>query len=77
MRFLSTPTRRIVAMNFFSMLAFQSTYFVGVIGCATYVLGLGALELAATRGLHLIDHAATRRRQPQRRPRRKRYSRPR
>ena len=34
-------------MNFFSMLAFQSTYFVGVIGCATYVLGLGALEVSA------------------------------
>lgn len=47
MRFLSTPTRRIVAMNFFSMLAFQATYFVGVIGCATYVLGLGALEVSA------------------------------
>lgn len=47
MRFLSTPTRRIVAMNFFSMLAFQSTYFVGAIGCATYVLGLGALEVSA------------------------------
>lgn len=46
MRFLSTPTRRIVAMNFFSMLAFQATYFVGVIGCATYVLGLGALEVS-------------------------------
>ena len=47
MRFLSTPTRRIVAMNFFSMLAFQATYFVGVIGCATYVLGLGAIEVSA------------------------------
>lgn len=47
MRFLSTPTRRIVAMNFFSMLAFQATYFVGVIGCATFVLGLGALEVSA------------------------------
>lgn len=47
MRFVSTPTRRIVAMNFFSMLAFQATYFVGVIGCATYVLGLGALEVSA------------------------------
>lgn len=47
MRFLSTPTRRIVAINFFSMLAFQATYFVGVIGCATYVLGLGALEVSA------------------------------
>ena len=47
MRSLSTPTRRIVAMNFFSMLAFQATYFVGVIGCATYVLGLGALEVSA------------------------------
>lgn len=47
MRFLSTPTRRIVAINFFSMLAFQSTYFVGVIGCATYALGLGALEVSA------------------------------
>lgn len=47
MRFLYTPTRRIVAMNFFSMLAFQATYFVGVIGCATYVLGLGALEVSA------------------------------
>lgn len=47
MRFLSTPTWRIVAINFFSMLAFQSTYFVGVIGCATYVLGLGALEVSA------------------------------
>ena len=34
-------------MNFFSMLAFQATYFVGVIGCATYVLGLGALEVSA------------------------------
>ena len=47
MRFVSTPTRRIVAMNFFSMLAFQATYFVGVIGCATYVLGLGAIEVSA------------------------------
>lgn len=47
MRFLYTPTRRIVAMNFFSMLAFQATYFVGVIGCATYVLGLGALKVSA------------------------------
>lgn len=47
MRFVSTPTRRIVAMNFFFMLAFQATYFVGVIGCATYVLGLGALEVSA------------------------------
>ena len=34
-------------MNFFSMLAFQATYFVGVIGCATFVLGLGALEVSA------------------------------
>lgn len=47
MRFLSTPTRRIVAINFFMMIGMQSVYFIGIIGCATYVLAAGALEVSA------------------------------
>ena len=31
---LSTSTRRLVAINFLQQLGFQSTYFVGIIGCA-------------------------------------------
>ena len=42
----STPTRRLVAINFLQQLGFQATYFVGIIGCATYVLGAGALEIS-------------------------------
>ena len=47
MNYLSTPTQRLVAANFFLQLGFQSTYFVGIIGCATYVLGAGAFEVSA------------------------------
>ena len=47
LKVLASPTRRIVAINFLLMLAFQSTYFVGVIGCATYVLGASAFETSA------------------------------
>lgn len=47
MKLLSTPTRRIVAISFFCMLAFQATYFVGVIGCATYTLGADAAGVSA------------------------------
>ncbi|WP_322154645.1 MFS transporter [Paratractidigestivibacter sp.] len=43
----TSPALRIVAINFFMMLAFQATYFVGVIGCATYVLGAGAAQTSA------------------------------
>ena len=43
---LSTSTRRLVAINFLQQLGFQSTYFVGIIGCATYILGAGALEIS-------------------------------
>lgn len=42
----STPTRRLVPTNFLQQLGFQATYFVGIIGCATYVLGAGALEIS-------------------------------
>jgi len=42
----STPTRRLVATNFLQQLGFQATYFVGIIGCATYILGAGALEIS-------------------------------
>ena len=47
MKFLTSPTRRIVAINFFMMFAVQSVYFIGIIGCATYVLSAGALEVSA------------------------------
>lgn len=47
MRITSTPARRIVAANFFMMLGMQSVYFIGIIGCATYVLGGGAFESSA------------------------------
>lgn len=47
MNLLNTPERRVVAANFLLQLGFQSTYFVGVIGCATYVLGAGAFEVSA------------------------------
>lgn len=53
-RFLS-PSRRLVAVDFFIQLAFQSTYFVGIIGCGTYVLGAGAFETSAlVFGLNLV-----------------------
>ncbi|MDO4849674.1 MAG: MFS transporter [Coriobacteriia bacterium] len=47
MKVLTSPTRRIVAINFFMMFAVQSVYFIGIIGCATYVLSAGALEVSA------------------------------
>ncbi len=47
MKFLTSPTRRIVAINFFMMFAVQSVYFIGIIGCATYLLSAGALEVSA------------------------------
>ena len=47
MNLLNTPERRVVAANVLLQLGFQSTYFVGVIGCATYVLGAGAFEVSA------------------------------
>ena len=47
MNLFGSPTRRLVAANFFMQLGFQSTYFVGVIGCATYVLVAGAAEVSA------------------------------
>ena len=37
----------LVAAGFFNQLGFQSVYFVGIIGCATYVLGLGAAGVSA------------------------------
>ena len=58
-RFLS-PSRRLVAVDFFIQLAFQSTYFVGIIGCGTYVLGAGAFETSAlVFGLNLVLIFAT------------------
>ena len=51
---------RLVAVNFFIQLAFQSTYFVGIIGCGTYVLGAGAFETSAlVFGLNLVLIFAT------------------
>ncbi len=47
MRLLSSPTRRVVAINFSMMFAVQSVYFIGIVGCATYVLSAGALEVSA------------------------------
>lgn len=47
MNLLNTPERRVVAANFLLQLGFQSVYFVGIIGCATYVLGAGAFEVSA------------------------------
>lgn len=44
---LLTPARRLVAANFFIQLAFHSTYFVGIIGCATYMLGAGPFQTSA------------------------------
>lgn len=37
----------LVAAGFFNQLGFQSVYFVGIIGCATYALGLGAAGVSA------------------------------
>ena len=55
-----STVRRIVAANFFIQLAFQSTYFVGIIGCATYMLGAGAFETSAlVFGLNLALIIAT------------------
>ncbi len=47
MSILKSPFGRIVGINLFLMIALQSTYFVGIIGCATYDLGAGALEVSA------------------------------
>ena len=47
MNLLNTPERRVVAANFLLQLGFQSVYFVGIVGCATYVLGAGAFEVSA------------------------------
>ncbi len=44
---LFTPTRRLVLANFLLVLGFTATYFVGLIGCATYQLGAGAIEVSA------------------------------
>ncbi len=46
MNMFSTPTRRIVAIEFLLMFALQSVYFVGVIGSATYTLHAGAADVA-------------------------------
>lgn len=57
---LLSPSHRLVAVNFFIQLAFQSTYFVGIIGCGTYVLGAGAFETSAlVFGLNLVLIFAT------------------
>ncbi|ADK67805.1 major facilitator superfamily MFS_1 [Olsenella uli DSM 7084] len=39
--------RRLAASSLFMQLGFQATYFVGIIGCATYVLGTDALGVSA------------------------------
>lgn len=39
--------RRLVAACFLNQLGFQAAYFVGIIGCATYVLDAGAAEVSA------------------------------
>lgn len=39
--------RRLVAACFLNQLGFQSVYFVGIIGCATYELGLNAAGVSA------------------------------
>ncbi len=44
---LSTPTRRLVLTNFLLVVCFTATYFVGLIGCATYQLGADALAVSA------------------------------
>lgn len=57
---LLSPSHRLVAVNFFIQLAFQSTYFVGIIGCGAYVLGAGAFETSAlVFGLNLVLIFAT------------------
>lgn len=44
---LSTPTRRLVLANFLLVVCFTATYFVGLIGCATYQLGADAFVVSA------------------------------
>lgn len=44
---LSTPTSRLVLANFLLVVCFTATYFVGLIGCATYQLGADALAVSA------------------------------
>ena len=39
--------RRLVAVGFLNQFGFQAVYFVGIIGCATYVLGAGAAKVSA------------------------------
>lgn len=46
-RQLLTPTRRLVLANFLLVVCFTATYFVGLIGCATYQLGAGAAKVSA------------------------------
>ncbi len=46
-RALFTPTARLVLANFLLVVCFTATYFVGVIGCATYELGADALAVSA------------------------------
>lgn len=42
----SGAAARIVAASFFMQLGFQATYFVGIIGCATYVLDADAFAVS-------------------------------
>lgn len=44
---MDATLRRLVAACFLNQLGFQSVYFVGIIGCATYVLDAGAAEVSA------------------------------
>lgn len=44
---VDTTFRRLVAACFLNQLGFQAAYFVGIIGCATYVLDAGAAEVSA------------------------------
>ncbi|MGN0286914.1 MAG: MFS transporter [Atopobiaceae bacterium] len=42
-----TPTIKLVSANFLLVLCFTATYFVGLIGCATYQLGADAFAVSA------------------------------
>lgn len=44
---LLTPTIKLVSANFLLVLCFTATYFVGLIGCATYQLGADAFAVSA------------------------------
>ncbi len=43
---MDATLKRLVAACFLNQLGFQAAYFVGIIGCATYVLGAGAAEVS-------------------------------